>query len=68
MKSIIIKRNKLCNNSIELRSAKFNNTLSREKVSELIKEQDKVYKQFEFYKEFIKAYEKEKNKKWKFIY
>ena len=62
MKDIIIKRNELCKNSIELRSAKFNNTLSREKVSELIKEQDKVFKQFQFYKEFLKAYEREKKK------
>ena len=62
MKDIIIKRNKLCKDSIDLRSAKFDSSLSREKVNELVKQQDKVFKQFQFYKNFLKAYEKEKKK------
>lgn len=62
MKDIIIKRNNLCKKSIALRSAKFDTKLKREQVTELIKTQDDIYKQYNFYKGFLKAYEKEKKK------
>lgn len=62
MKDIFIKRNDLCKKSLELRSAKFHSPLKREQVTKLIEEQNKIYKEFIFYKEFLKAYEKEKKK------
>ena len=62
MKDIIIKRNQLCNKSLKLRTAKFNVKLKREQITKLIEEQDKIYNQYIFYKQYLKAYEKEKKK------
>lgn len=62
MKDIILKRNQLCNKSLKLRTAKFNQHLKREQVTKLIEEQDKIYNQYIFYKQYLKAYEKEKKK------
>lgn len=65
MRDLIEKRNKLNTNSQKLRTLKFSATLwnSRKDVTRLIKEQNDAYKQFIFYKEMIKSYEKEKRKK-----
>ena len=62
MRSLLDKRNKLNKNSRALRTIKFVQQLKREDVTVLINEQNEVYKQFIFYKEMIKAYEKEKRK------
>lgn len=61
-RDIITKKHNLCRKSFELRSAKFQLPMTREKISILIREQDKIYKQYIFYKEYLKAYEKEKRK------
>lgn len=63
-RDIIDKRNELNRNSLRLRSLKFDITLwnSRNDVTRLIKEQDDTYKKFIFYKEFIKAQNKEKRR------
>ena len=62
MKDIIIKKQELCKKSINLRSAKFDTKVKREDVSRLIDEQDKVYKQYKFYDEYLKAINKEKRR------
>lgn len=62
MKDLILQKQKLCKKSIILRTAKFNTKISRETVSRLIEEQDKVYKHYKFYDEYIKAINKEKRK------
>lgn len=58
MKSILIKKNQLSEKSQKLQTAKFDLKLKRTQVTQLIEEQDKVYKQYEFYKNFIIANEK----------
>lgn len=63
MKDIYLKRNKLRENSIKLRSTKFDKSLKREETFKLNEEQTKIYKKFNFYNEFIKAYNKEKEGK-----
>lgn len=62
MKDLIIEKQKLCKKSIILRSAKFDTKIKREDVSRLIEEQDKVYKHYKFYDEYLKALNKEKRK------
>lgn len=62
MKDLILQKQKLCKKSIILRTAKFDTKISRETVSRLIEEQDKVYKHYKFYDEYIKAINKEKRK------
>ena len=64
MRDIIDKRNKLNNYSQRLRTLKFNydNFNNREKVTELIEEQNKIYKHYMFYKNYIKQISKEKRK------
>ena len=48
MKDIILKRNELCKKSIKLRCAEFQADIPREKVTKLIEEQDKIYKNINF--------------------
>ena len=62
MKDLIVKKQELCKKSIVLRSAKFDTKVKRDDVSRLIEEQDKVYKQYKFYEQYIKAINKEKRK------
>ena len=62
MKDILEKRNKLCKCSINLRTIKFDLKLSKDKIEDLIKEQDKAFKEYYFYREYIKAINKEKRK------
>lgn len=62
MKDLIIEKQKLCKKSIILRSAKFDTNIKREDVSRLIEEQDKVYKHYKFYDEYLKTINKEKRK------
>lgn len=67
MKDILDKRNELCKKSCNLRSLKFDTSIKDDQVDKLIDEQDKVYKKYIFYKEFIKSVRKEK-KKWNITY
>lgn len=62
MKDILEKRNKLCHNSINLRIIKFDLKLKKDKIEDLIKAQDKAFKEYYFYREYIKAINKEKRK------
>lgn len=62
MRSLIDKRNKLNKNSQSLRTIKFIEVLKRQDVTKLIEEQNKVYKEFIFYREYIKALNKEKRR------
>lgn len=62
MRDLIDKRNKLNKNSQKLRTIKFIEQLKREDVTKLIEEQNKVYKEFLFYREYIKAINKEKRR------
>ncbi len=62
MRSLIDKRNKLNKNSQSLRTIKFMEVLKRQDVTKLIEEQNKVYKEFIFYREYIKALNKEKRR------
>ena len=60
MKDLIVKKQELCKKSIVLRSAKFDTKVKRDDVSKLIEEQDKIYKHYKFYDEYLKAINKEK--------
>ena len=62
MRDLIDKRNELNKNSQNLRTIKFIEQLKREDVTKLIEEQNKVYKEFLFYREYIKAINKEKRR------
>ena len=62
MKDILEKRNKLCESSLNLRIIKFDLKLKKDKIEDLIKEQDKAFKEYYFYREYIKAINKEKRK------
>lgn len=62
MKDILEKRNKLCHSSMNLRIIKFDLKLKKDKIEDLIKEQDKAFKEYYFYREYIKAINKEKRK------
>lgn len=64
-RDLIDKKNQLYNSSIRLKTLKFINELRKDKqdiVTELIKEQDKQYRQWYFYREYLKAINKEKRK------
>lgn len=60
MKDIIMKRNKLRMDAMRLREVKFDEKIKNEHSLELNKEQDKLWKKYEFYDKMLKAY---KNKK-----
>ena len=63
MRDLYIKRNELCKKSCDMRTAKGDLDIKPELVDELVKEQDKVYKRFKFYDNFLKEREKLKNGK-----
>lgn len=62
MKDIYLERNKLRDNSIKLRSAKFEKRLSKDETFKLNEEQTKIYKKFKFYDDYLKAINKEVKK------
>ena len=62
MKDIILTRNKLRNDAMQLRTLKFDNKIKSKHSTELNLEQDKLWKKYEFYDKFIKAKGKEKIK------
>lgn len=62
MKDIILARNKLRDDAMQLRTLKFDNKIKSKHSTELNKEQDKLWKRYVFFDKFIKAKGKEKNK------
>ena len=54
MRDLYIKRNELCSKSTELQVAKWDIKLSKDKITDLIKKQDDVYKRYKFYDNIIK--------------
>lgn len=61
MRDILIKRNQLRNESVYLKSMKFDNKIKDNKVDEITKTQNKIYNKWNFYDKFIKAREGVKN-------
>ena len=55
MKDIIIKRNKLRDDAMKLRRAKFDKNVSAKHSFEMDKEQDKLWKKYKFFDNFLKA-------------
>lgn len=68
MRDLIDKRNELNRYSQRLRTLKFDTTVfnprnrNNEKITQLIKEQDNIYKQFIFYREYLKELSKERKR------
>lgn len=60
MKDLIMKRNKLRMDAMRLREVKFEKSIKNNHSMELNKEQDKLWKKYEFYNNLIKASRKEK--------
>lgn len=67
MKDLLIKRNKLRKNAMILRSVKFDEKVNGDKVTVLNKEQDKLWKKYKFYDNFIKANQKERELIWNYL-
>lgn len=63
MKDLYIKRNELSKNSQYLQTVKFDNQIRGVQVNELIEEQKRVYKKYEFYDNYLKAINKKKEGK-----
>jgi len=63
MRDLYIKRNELCSKSNKLQVAKWDIKLSKDKVTDLIKKQDDVYKRYKFYDNYIKIRGEMKNGK-----
>lgn len=63
MREIIIKRNKLKEDAMRLRTVKFEDKIKNEHSMELNKEQNKLWKKYEFYDNILKAYNKSEVKK-----
>lgn len=63
MREIIIKRNKLKDDAMRLRTVKFEDKIKNEHSVELNKEQNKLWKKYEFYDNILKAYNKSEVKK-----
>ena len=59
MKELIEKRNKLKRDAMRLREVKFEKSIKNSHSMELNKEQDKLWKKYEFYNNLIKASRKE---------
>ena len=54
MRDLYLKRNELCRASLFLRSSKFRGDLSKKKVECMIEEQNKIWKKYIFYKNYLK--------------
>lgn len=63
MRDLYIKRNELCSKSTELQVAKWDIKLNKDKITDLIKKQDDVYKRYKFYDKFLKIRGEMKNGK-----
>ena len=55
MKDLIMKRNKLRMDAMDLRSAKFDTEVKKDNVSNLNNEQNELWKKYKFYDKFIKT-------------
>ena len=67
MRDLIDKRNQLNKYSQRLRTLKFDTSVfhpreNKAKITELIKEQNEIYNQFIFYKEYLKELNKERKR------
>ena len=58
MKDILLKRNKLREDAMKLRNAKFDESVSRKHGMEMDKEQDKIWNKYVFYEKYIKNKER----------
>lgn len=54
MKELYLKRKQLCDTSMNLRTLKFDPTITKEEVNNLIRKQNEVYKKWKFYDNYIK--------------
>ena len=54
MRDLYLKRNELKFCSKKLRVAKFQGDITREQIQKLVSEQDRIYKKYKFYDEYIK--------------
>ena len=54
MRDLYLKRNELNRISQVLRTAKFQDGISREQVTKIFKEQEEAYKRFKFYDNYLK--------------
>ena len=63
MKDILLKRNKLKENSIKMQGMKFEPSLDFEQGTRIANEQKKIYNKWKFYDRFIKAREEVKCEK-----
>lgn len=61
MKDILLKRNDLKIRSSKMRTMRFEPNIKDSQVDKIVKEQDKLYKQWNFYDKYIKAREEVKN-------
>lgn len=61
MKDILLKRNDLKHKSINLRDMRFEPNIKYEQTMTIAKEQNKIYKHWQFYDRFIKAREEAKS-------
>lgn len=62
MKDIMLMRNKLRTDAMQLRSLKFDNKIKSKHSTELNKEQDKLWKRYVFFDKYIKVKDKEEVK------
>lgn len=62
MKDIMLMRNKLRNDAMQLRTLKFDTKIKSKHSTELNKEQDKLWKRYVFFDKYIKAKDKEEVK------
>lgn len=62
MKDLILKRNELRKNAMDMRPAKFEPGLSYEQQKKIDDEQDKIYKKYKFFDNYLKKREEVKRK------
>lgn len=58
MREIILKRNKLRDNAMKFRQAKFDENINPKNTFKLNEQQNEVWKKYKFYEEMVKAYNK----------
>ena len=54
MRDLYLKRKRLCDTSMNLRSLKFEVGMNKEEIDKIIKIQNDAYKRFKFYDNYIK--------------
>lgn len=58
MREIILKRNKLRDDAMKFRQAKFDESVNSKNTFKLNEQQNEVWKKYKFYEEMVKAYNK----------